>query len=338
MIVVYACTRKIYLSCMCAFIVWILFVLFYLYRYSSILFPRKIPRSSITFPPITPEYNLPKKTICFTDFFKYAPRLNKTIPPIIFRTSPFTLQTLHPDIKKVLNDTLRKNKEYTQVHVSDHESELFIKTCYPYAYPYYQRLIPGAFKADLLRLLLLYHYGGVYNDIGHSYVTSLSSFLSKKDELVLVNEYDTKKYGFFLGYHQAFIASYPRHPVIMHMIRLILHNIKERNYGIAAIDITGPLAISRAFNNFFSLQSDACFEAGHHRFVRHSRFRVSLSYRVHLLSFQQDDMFDTMTRMLCHYKKGPVIQCKFDGYNKIMYNNRNVPRWDELWCMGLAYR
>ena len=76
-------------------------------------------------------------------------------------------------------------------------------------------ITPGAFKADLFRLIILYHFGGVYSDIGHMFLQPMTNFINFDfDECVLVKDLQDG----FIQIHNAFMAAYPRHPLIKSML------------------------------------------------------------------------------------------------------------------------
>ena len=130
------------------------------------------------------------QTINYHQFKKYYPKLHyanlqnkKNIPKFIFRTSKFKLSEIPKEIKDVLDKTIDTNPSYLQVYFDDDDIEEFIKEYYPKYYDLYITINPGAFKADIFRLLVIYRYGGIYNDIGHKYLVSI--FLTFTDNVLI---------------------------------------------------------------------------------------------------------------------------------------------------------
>ena len=101
---------------------------------------------------------------------------------------------------------------------------------------------PGAFKADLWRLCVLYVKGGAYSDYSQQFLVPIESLVDvKKDELVLVG--DNNHSVFFLrpyGIHNSFMAAVPKHPWLKQCIDAVVHKIKNRDYGRDFLNITGP--------------------------------------------------------------------------------------------------
>ena len=116
----------------------------------------------------------------------------KVIPKLLFRTAPFPLHKAPKEVRQVLNDTVHKSKEYILLYFDDHDSELFIQDHYPTYYLPYQSLTVGSYRADILRLLILYHFGGIYNDIGHVYTRPVSQVFTSNDEFVTVLDSNTR--------------------------------------------------------------------------------------------------------------------------------------------------
>jgi mannosyltransferase OCH1-like enzyme len=45
---------------------------------------------------------------------------------------------------------------------TDEENDLFVKTKFPWFYPTFQQLSPAILRADSVRYLYMYYYGGLY--------------------------------------------------------------------------------------------------------------------------------------------------------------------------------
>jgi mannosyltransferase OCH1-like enzyme len=180
----------------------------------------------------------------------------KTIPNYIFRTCESDITELPNEFHKILNETHNKNDDYIQIYFSSYERKFFVKTYYSSYYELYLSLVPGAYQADLFRLLILYSFGGLYADISVRFLRNISSFIDSTDEFISVKEISN------WGIQQTFIAAYPKHPLILKMIELVTENISRRDYGTNYLDITGPYAIFRAFNQFFGFPDEQPIQGG----------------------------------------------------------------------------
>ena len=132
---------------------------------------------------------------------------------------------------------------FVQIYFDDDDAEQFVNTYFPQHLLGYKSLIPGAYKGDILRLLLLLKYGGIYNDIGHMYLKPIRSVVRKGDEFISVCTPD-------LHIYNAFMAAYRNHPLIKAFIEHIMSKVNRKEYSNNALNITGPFALSDAFRAF----------------------------------------------------------------------------------------
>ena len=243
---------------------------------------------------------------------KYEHFVTPNIPKIMYRSSHFTLDNMPPVVKGILVQSQELNPDYQLQYYDDADCVNFIQKYYPEYYWHYQKLAPSAYKSDLWRLLVLYHYGGVYNDIGHQYMLPLSQILRDDDELVLAYE-NNDFTGKFYVLHNAFIAVYPRHPLISNVIKEVAKNIETENYGIDAIDITSCRPLGREFNKFFGRNAeDSIFEGTY----------TYKDYKARVFKFVCCDRIEDTTGM-------PIIKTKFDDYYNVMYGKERE---------GLSYK
>jgi hypothetical protein len=134
------------------------------------------------------------------------------------------------------------NPEYEYHYFDDKDCTNFIKEHFPDTLQWYNKLVPGAYKADLFRLLALKKMGGVYLDLKTTCFQPLRNIITEKDEFISIK--DTLKGSIYNG----IMACVPDHPVIDNAIKLYIENIKNKNYGINPLDIGGPQTIGRALN------------------------------------------------------------------------------------------
>jgi len=254
------------------------------------------------------------ETLSYKQWSKYTVDKGKEIPKIIFRTANFEMHSLPKEIKEVLEESSKMNNEYQEIYLSDQDCISFLTEFYPEYLPLYLSLIPGAFKADIIRLLLLYKYGGVYNDIGHTYMTPITNIIFPEDELVFIIESDNTM-PFAL--HNAFMAVYPKHPIIHRMIEEVTQNERNKHYGINALDVTGPMAIGRAFNKFFEQDEVNPMIQG---------FHTENGHKIKLLKTIVENI-----QFILDVYGNKIIRTKFSNYYQIMYYNQNSKRYGEFW-------
>ncbi len=215
-------------------------------------------------------------------------------------------------VKDNIENTKRQNPEYEIRYYSNTESEKFIRDNFPEYLEDYNVLVPGAYKADLLRLLLLYRYGGVYSDIGIVYLKPLNTFISN-ESLVVCRDQGIPLPSYYL--YNAFIASIPRHPIIKQIIDVIINNIRSRFYGTGSLDPTGPGAFGKGFNTYFNRTEEE---------IPVGMFKKDIKVLNHPGHFI-DDIDGTR-----------VIKTKFENYYEIIYPG-NKGRYSDLWTEGKIY-
>lgn len=299
------------------FFVFLLYIIVCLYTYS----PKSIKSSSYD-GEISCIDDIRGKTVTYKQFKNvYYENHSKKIPEIIFRTSPFPFNELPDTIKYYLDELVLNNPTYVQVYFDDTDCYEFIKEYYPEFLEDYDSLIPTAFKADLWRLMVLYKYGGIYNDIGHIYKRKISEVVSPDDELVLCIDYD-KNYE-YNSIHNAFIACHPQNQIIYQILLYTIDNVRNRVYGSDSLDITGPTAIGRCLKKM-----NIALRPG---IIYHNNQKIVL-VKFHV--YNKENTFNSIINI----NKEPSIQTKFPYYYDIMYKNRNVQHYGDLWHQGKVYK
>jgi mannosyltransferase OCH1-like enzyme len=95
-------------------------------------------------------------------------------------------------------------------------------------------------QADLIRLVLLYEFGGIWIDLK---LVPLKTFLQNiiENELVLVEHHKTKEYPEPWRFNlliNGFFGCEPRSLFIEEVLKLAVNNVKNRKHGVW--DVTGP--------------------------------------------------------------------------------------------------
>jgi len=119
----------------------------------------------------------------------------------------------------------------------------------------YERLNDGAAQADLWRLLVLKHSGGIYMDIDAHLVFPLSGIIKKSDkELFILKDNGNAHTNYF-------IATEKDHPIMSSAIDIILENINNDKV-LGVFSLTGPVPFSDAI-----LQSNLSINDKSYRYV-----------------------------------------------------------------------
>lgn len=273
------------------------------------------PSTSVTTvnasPDVVLSYNAFKQT------YTSPPTCTTRIPKLMVRTSHNKYTSMVEPLYNVIKTTKEKHPDYTIVYLEDDDCIDFIKEYYPEHLAGYMSLVPGAYKADIFRILFLYTYGGFYNDCSQSYYVPCEDFLDfDTHRVVLVNDRYSE------GIYNAFIASTAGHPLIKQMIDTVMSSVNTKDYGRGPLDITGPNACMRAFNTYYHMPQT--FRLTGEYFYPDGSIKV-----LHHISDECGTIVDT--------NKRKIIKNKFPNYQKIMYSNFKKIHYGDLWNTHAVY-
>jgi len=173
-----------------------------------------------------------------------APRSISTEKYLIPRT---IIQTNEKDEipKKMMDATntlINLNPEYEYVYFTDDEAKTFILNNFDQSVnDAYNKLNPGAYKADLFRYCFLWINGGVYIDMGMVGLASLNTVIKPTDTFIAPEDNGAN------SIYNAFMACTPHHPIVREAIILAVENIENNDYTHNPLGITGPLLLGKAF-------------------------------------------------------------------------------------------
>ena len=169
------------------------------------------------------------------------------------------LKNQHPRFKHYLFD--------------DNDCREFIKNNYDErVFNTYDKLIPGAYKADLWRYCVLYKMGGIYMDIKLSCINGFRLIeLTENEHLVkdrpinsIFNSFMVCKKGNFF---------------LLKAINKIVENVKNNFYGSSALSPTGPEMLGKLIiNNRYKLNVDMQHYKNGGFIIYKNRFIISTEY------------------------------------------------------------
>ena len=161
------------------------------------------------------------------------------IPKIIHQT--FESKALPARLINAINTWIIKNPEYEYRYYDNGDRRDFIKRNFDSkVLAAYDKLVPGAYKADLWRYCVMYIVGGVYIDIKMGDIVPLNKIIDDDTSMVLVNDDPDD------SIYNAFFATFPRNPLIYNVINSVVENIENNYYGISPLYPTGPVAMGKS--------------------------------------------------------------------------------------------
>ena len=207
-------------------------------------------------------YNQP-----YTFFKKYY----KSIVPLnIFQT--WVTKDLPPKMHENVERLKQQNPRFNHYLFDDNDCREFIKDNFePDVLNAYDILIPGAYKADLWRLCVLYIHGGIYIDIK---LNCINGF--KLIELTERNHYVKDRVP-PLSIYNALMACQTGSPFLKKAIYRTVLNINKRYYGNTPLDPTGPVLLGKIAmeNNLFNKIDLFHYQDGGYLIYK-NRFVISL--------------------------------------------------------------
>ena len=236
-----------------------------------------------------------------------------TIPYILYKTGPFETIT-HPTIVECFqtNEKMLKSKI---VYFNDRACKNFIKQHFgPNIVKAYNKLIPGAYKADLWRLCILYIHGGIYGDLTQTFVKEYDVNKDNPD-IILVRDRGSTSGA---GVYNAFMAAKKRNGFIQYCIEKLVKQILMNDLGRDSLDITGPQALRRHYLTFFKKRT---IDLGLQTLVGID----NKVYRINIPFYHEESSQGRPEVVFCHgLDHGKVFLNRVKNHYKIVYNNNNI--------------
>ena len=162
------------------------------------------------------------------------------IPKIIFQTMESNL--VLQNIKQCIDQIRKLNPDYRYYYFSSYDCRKFIKIHYNHLLEVYDRLLPGAYKADFWRYCILHKYGGFYLDCRMLVYASFDTIIQKQTEFMSCVDVNQNMV------YQAILGAIPNSKFLKIAIDLCVDNITKRKNDIGDLGITGPKVMGNAIN------------------------------------------------------------------------------------------
>jgi mannosyltransferase OCH1-like enzyme len=105
----------------------------------------------------------------------------------------------------------------------------------------FDKLIPGAYKADLWRYCILYKNGGIYVDIKFKCINNFR-LIALTEKCHFVHDLNEN------GIYNALISAKPGNQILLNCINKIVENVKNNYYGESMLHPTGPMLMEQFFS------------------------------------------------------------------------------------------
>jgi mannosyltransferase OCH1-like enzyme len=177
--------------------------------------------------------------------YPFNNQYKQEIPKIIFQTgnSKKFKNILH--FNSIIS-FIEFNPEYTYIYFDNNDCRRFLKNNFSDEINYaYDLLVPGAFKADLIRYCFLYNMGGCYFDCKQIIRCPIRYFLKNDATLILCN--DIIKEALL----NAVIFSTKSNIVLEKTIKDCVYNIIQKKMD-EVLNVTGPLFFYKSIKNLIN--------------------------------------------------------------------------------------
>ena len=170
--------------------------------------------------------------------FEIKDYYNSVIPLNLYLT--WSIKKLPPKMQENVNIMIKVNPEFNiQIFDCDERREFIKKNFSKDILTVYDTLIPGAYKADLWRLCILYINGGIYADIKLNCINNFKFIaLTEREHFVLDIFGQSKEEE--IGLWNGLIVVKPKNILLLICINKISKNVKNKNYGYNYLYPTGP--------------------------------------------------------------------------------------------------
>ena len=170
--------------------------------------------------------------------FEIKDSYNSVIPLNIYLT--WSIKTLPKKMQENVDRMRIVNPEFNIQIFDDCDCRKFIKNNFTEdILTAFDTLKPGAYKADLWRLCILYINGGIYIDIKFNCINNFKFIALTEREYLVLDRPNHWKEG-QIGIYNALLVAKPKNILFFRCINKISENVKNKVYGINSLYPTGP--------------------------------------------------------------------------------------------------
>lgn len=197
------------------------------------------------------------------------------IPLNIFQT--WQTKSLPKRMFHAINLIKQTNPRFNHFLYDDNDCRTFIQNNFDVSVlNAYDRLIPGAYKADLWRYCILYKYGGIYLDIKYIPNNHFKFInLCESEHYVIDND------GY--GIYNALMVCKPNNQYLLTAINEIVKNVNNNYYGNCPLRPTGPKLLAKIipkYNGLIDLKHS--FFDNNNKFIHYKDKIILKTYNGHI--------------------------------------------------------
>ena len=230
---------------------------------------------------------------------QFKSNYNSIIPLTIYQTW-YSKEKIPPLMARCIRRLRLGNPRFNYQLFDDNDCREFIKNNFDQeVLNAFDKLKPGAYKADLWRYCILYKNGGIYLDIKYNCCNNFRLIHLTENEHFCADIGNN-------GIYNAILVALPGNEILKKAIWQVVDNVNRRYYGNGCLDPTGPLLLSK-FIDVNNSQVD----------LKHLLINNDFNQRA--ISFQG--------RVILKSYNGYIAESKFfsktEHYSKL-WSNRNI--------------
>jgi mannosyltransferase OCH1-like enzyme len=216
--------------------------------------------------------NNTKKIVIYNKQYNYFKNYYNSVIPLDIYQTWFT-KDLPAKMRERVELIKAQNPRFTHHLYDDNDCREFIQTHFkPDVLDAYDRLIPGAYKADLWRLCVLFINGGIYMDIKFCCVNGFKLIeLTEREHFVKDRPLNSV--------YNALMACKKGNMFLYKSIRQIVENVKNKYYGETPLSPTGPKMLGAVMlHNKLGINMDMIHYDGGGYIIYKNIFVISTEY------------------------------------------------------------
>jgi len=220
------------------------------------------------------------------------------IPKKLFVT--WYTKNLPPKMQENYYNLCNSNPDFDCKLYDDDDCYNFIKTNFsPTIANTYNKIVAGAYKADLWRYCILYINGGIYCDIKFGIVNNFKlNQLLDKEYFVLDNYLDTIRKQYV---YNGFIVTKPRNPKLLKCINQIVTNVKNNYYGDNCLCPTGPGLLDSCFTESEKSQLELKLNCTANPLIAYDNTNILYKNNIFMTSYNEYRIEQTNNMPIEHY-------------------------------------
>jgi mannosyltransferase OCH1-like enzyme len=265
------------------------------------------------------------KTIKCTNF-EIKDSYQSVVPLNLYLT--WGIKKLPPKMQENVDRMRKVNPEFDVYVYDDNDCREFIKNNFPGdILTAYDTLKPGAYKADLWRLCILYINGGIYIDIKFNCINNFKFIALTEREHLALDRPEHWKEG-EIGLYNALLVAKPKNEFLLRCINKISENVKNKYYGINSLYPTGPgllgeqyIKMLRENESTMEAEIDLCMENYQIIFNNVAILEFYKEYRTEQKIFAKTQTYDEL------YNLKQIYNNNIDGNTSVfvfIFNRGNL--------------